>query len=66
MHVAWRTPLEKLDELAKCMNEWLAAEPNRWYEPSTSITLSEIDYQRYITCTIGIGHNTYVPCPVYR
>lgn len=57
MQVAWRTPLEKLDALEKCMNEWLQTEENRWFEPSTSVTLQHIDYQRFLEITIGIGHN---------
>jgi hypothetical protein len=57
LQVAWRTPTEKLDQLEKCMNEWLQTEENRWYEPSTSVTLQHIGYQRYLECTIGIGHN---------
>ncbi|TFK56013.1 hypothetical protein OE88DRAFT_1621194 [Heliocybe sulcata] len=57
MQVAWRTPLEKLDQLEKCMNEWLQTEENRWFEPSTSVTLQHIDYQRFLEITIGIGHN---------
>ena len=57
MQVAWRTPLEKLDELERCMNEWLQTEENRWYEPSTSVTLQKIEYQRYLEITIGIAHN---------
>lgn len=57
MQVAWRTPLEKLDELERCLNEWLSTEENRWFEPSTSITLQHVIYQRYLEVTIGIGHN---------
>ncbi|KAF9452011.1 hypothetical protein P691DRAFT_661968 [Macrolepiota fuliginosa MF-IS2] len=57
MQVTWRTPLEKLDALEHCLNEWLSTEENRWYEPSTSITLQNIVYQRYLELTIGIGHN---------
>lgn len=57
MQVAWRTPLEALDELEECMNAWLSTEENRWYEPSTSIVLQNIEYQRYMDITIGIGHN---------
>jgi len=57
MQVAWRTPLEKLDVLEKCLNEWLATEENRWYEPVTSITFQHIVYQRYLELTIGISHN---------
>jgi len=57
LQVAWRTPLEKLDALISAMNEWLETEENRWFEPSTSLTLQHIDYQRSLVCTIGIGHN---------
>ena len=59
MQVAWKTPLEKLDALEKCINEWLATEENRWFQPNTSITLQHIDYQKYLEITIGIGHNAY-------
>jgi hypothetical protein len=57
IQVAWRTPLAKLDELAACMNQWLETEPNRWFTPPTSVTLSKIEHQRFLECTIGIGHN---------
>ncbi|KZS97573.1 hypothetical protein SISNIDRAFT_405172 [Sistotremastrum niveocremeum HHB9708] len=57
MQVSWRTPLEKLDALEKCMNEWLATEQNRWFQPSTSVTLSQIDFQKSLVITMGIGHN---------
>ncbi|TDL29771.1 hypothetical protein BD410DRAFT_817773 [Rickenella mellea] len=57
MQVAWRTPLAKLDALEKSMNEWLQTEQNRWFEPSTSVTLQKIDFQRHLEITIGIGHN---------
>ncbi|KAF5363319.1 hypothetical protein D9756_000581 [Leucocoprinus leucothites] len=57
IQVAWRTPLEKLDALEHCLNEWLATEENRWFEPTTSITLQHIVYQRYLELTIGISHN---------
>ncbi|KAI0260914.1 Mechanosensitive ion channel-domain-containing protein [Gloeopeniophorella convolvens] len=57
MQVAWRTPFEKLDALEKCMNEWLARDENRWYVPSTSVTLQHIKYQRHLEITIGIAHN---------
>jgi hypothetical protein len=57
MQVAWKTPLSKLDELAKCMNEWLATEENRWYEPSTGVTLQKIENQQFLEVTMGIGHN---------
>ncbi|KAF8075988.1 Mechanosensitive ion channel-domain-containing protein [Lyophyllum atratum] len=57
MQVAWRTPLETLDMLEKLMNEWLSTEEHRWFEPSTSVSLQTIEFQRYLTLTIGIGHN---------
>ncbi|KAF9468793.1 hypothetical protein BDZ94DRAFT_1279344 [Collybia nuda] len=59
MQVAWRTPLEKLDALEKSLNDWLSTEENRWFEPSTSIMLQSIEFQRYLTLTIGIAHNRY-------
>ena len=58
MQVAWRTPLEKLDQLEKCMNNWLQTEENRWFQPSTSVTLQHIDYQRFLEITIGIPYNS--------
>ena len=57
MQVAWTTPLDKLDALEKKLNDWLSTEPNRWFEPSTNITLQHIAFQRYMELTIGIGHN---------
>lgn len=60
MQVAWRTPLEKLDSLEKLMNEWLSTEENRWFDPSTSVVLQHIEFQRYLTVTMGIQHNGYV------
>jgi len=57
MQVAWRTPLEKLDALEKCVNEWLQTEENRWFEPSTSLTFQTIDYQRHLVITMAFGHN---------
>ncbi|KAF8640037.1 hypothetical protein AX17_001279 [Amanita inopinata Kibby_2008] len=57
LQVAWRTPLEKLDALEKCLNDWLSTEENRWFEPSTNITFQHIVYQRYLELSIGIGHN---------
>jgi hypothetical protein len=57
MHIAWRTPLSKIDELEKCLNQWLETEPNRWFTPPTSVTLNHIHNQRNLECTIGIGHN---------
>lgn len=52
--------MEKLDELARCLNEWLSTEENRWFEPSTSISLQQIVYQRYLDIIISIGHNGWV------
>ncbi|KAJ3503863.1 hypothetical protein NLJ89_g8241 [Agrocybe chaxingu] len=57
LQVAWTTPLMKLDALEKCLNDWLSTEENRWFEPSTNITLQHIVYQRHLELTIGIGHN---------
>jgi len=39
------------------MNEWLRTEEHRWYDPSTTISLQHIHYQRHLEITIGIGHN---------
>jgi len=61
MKVAWKTPMEKLDALEACMNEWLQTEEHRWFEPSTSISLQHVHYQRHLELTIGIGHNGCVP-----
>ncbi|KAI0069128.1 hypothetical protein BV25DRAFT_1818080 [Artomyces pyxidatus] len=57
MQVAWRTPFSKLDALEKALNDWLAHDENRWFMPSTSITLQNIQFQRHLELTIGIGHN---------
>ena len=57
MNVAWQTPLSKLDELVNYMNDWLETEPNRWFEPSTTLIIEKIDHQRTITCAMMIGHN---------
>ncbi|KAI0370172.1 hypothetical protein BV20DRAFT_944607 [Pilatotrama ljubarskyi] len=58
MQVAWQTPMEKLDQLEKCLCKWLETEENRWFQPSTSVTLQHIDYQRYLEITIGIPYNS--------
>ena len=58
MQVNWRTPMEKLDQLEKCMNNWLQTEENRWFQPSTSVVLQNIDYQQYLEITIGIPYNS--------
>ena len=60
MQVAWRTPLDKLDELEKCLNEWLATEENRWFQPTTTIMLQSINFQRSLEISIGIPHNAYI------
>lgn len=65
MQVAWRTPLEKLDQLEKSLNGWLATEEHRWFEPSTSVTLQNIDFQKHLALTIGIGHNGCVLVSVH-
>ncbi|KAF9036045.1 hypothetical protein BDZ89DRAFT_1061875 [Hymenopellis radicata] len=57
IQIDWSTPLEKLDELERCMNEWLCTEENRWFEPATSVVLQNIEYQRYLEITIGCLHN---------
>ena len=70
MQVAWRTPMEKLDQLQKCINNYLQIEENRWFRPSTALTLQKIEYQQYLEITIGIPYNQtwqYVlaPLPLY-
>ncbi|KAH7888056.1 Mechanosensitive ion channel-domain-containing protein [Phlebopus sp. FC_14] len=57
LQVAWRTPLEKLDALESRLNEWLGTEENRWFQPSTTIILQQIDFQRHLEITIIIPHN---------
>jgi hypothetical protein len=57
LQVHWRTPMEKLNQLEKCMNDWLSKEKNRWFEPSTSVTLQNIKYMRHLEITLGIPHN---------
>lgn len=64
MQVAWRTPLAKLDALEAAMNTWLSTEENRWFVPSTGITLQHIDFQRYLEFTMAIGHNGSVSLPL--
>jgi hypothetical protein len=57
LQMEWRTPLEKLKALEDGMNDWLAHEENRWFQPSTSVVLQNIQYQRYLEVTLGISHN---------
>ncbi|CAE6481603.1 unnamed protein product [Rhizoctonia solani] len=57
LQVDWRTPLSKLDQLEQKMNEWLASDENRWYEPPTGVVLQHIDFQRCLELTMGIPHN---------
>lgn len=42
------------------MNAWLATEENRWFDPSTSVTLQKISFQRHLEVTMGISHNGFV------
>ncbi|KAG1857229.1 Mechanosensitive ion channel-domain-containing protein [Suillus tomentosus] len=58
IQVAWRTPQEKLDALEAKLNTWLSTEENRWFQPTTSVVLQNISYQRYLECTVGISHNS--------
>ncbi|KAG2345149.1 hypothetical protein BDR05DRAFT_909272 [Suillus weaverae] len=58
IQVAWRTPQAKLDALEEKLNTWLSTEENRWFQPTTSVVLQNISYQRYLECTIGISHNS--------
>ncbi|KAG1753685.1 Mechanosensitive ion channel-domain-containing protein [Suillus paluster] len=58
IQVTWRTPQEKLDALEQRLNTWLSTEENRWFQPTTSVVLQNISYQRYLECTIGISHNS--------
>ncbi|KAF9055375.1 hypothetical protein BDZ89DRAFT_937937 [Hymenopellis radicata] len=57
LQIDWETPLEKLDELERCLNEWLSTEEKRWFEPATSVVLQNVKNQRYLEITIGCGHN---------
>ncbi len=54
----WRTPIEKLDQLEKCLNNWLQTESNRWYQSTTSVTLQHIHHQQFLEITIGIPYNS--------
>ena len=58
LQVHWKTPWEKLDKLADCMNQWLKTEPNRWFQPDTSVTPQNIKFMRHLEVTVGIGHNS--------
>ncbi|KAJ8072898.1 hypothetical protein AAF712_005072 [Marasmius tenuissimus] len=58
IQIAWDTPLETIDALESCMNQWLSTEENRWFEPATSIMLQNIRYQKYLEITIGMPHNS--------
>jgi small-conductance mechanosensitive channel len=58
IQVAWLTPQAKLDALEEKLNAWLSTEENRWFQPTTSVVLQNISYQRYLECTIGISHNS--------
>lgn len=56
MHVAFDTPLEKLDAAQADLTHWLQTEPDRMFEPSTAIVPQTIDYMRSIKVTIGMTH----------
>ena len=58
MKIAWKTPIEKLDQLEKCLNTWLQTEEHRWFQPSTSVTLQHIHHQQFLEITIGIPYNS--------
>lgn len=60
LYFSWKTPMEKIDELEKCINDWLSVEENRWYQPSTSIVLQAINNQNYLEVSIVIPHNRSV------
>ncbi|CCO29298.1 hypothetical protein BN14_03306 [Rhizoctonia solani AG-1 IB] len=61
LQVDWRTPLSKLEQLETKMNEWLASDENRWYNPPTGVVLQHIDFQRCLELTMGIPHNGPAP-----
>ncbi|KAK0562503.1 hypothetical protein OC861_005272 [Tilletia horrida] len=56
IQVPFDTPLEKLDAVEEDMKHWLATEPERMFEPSTSIVPQHIDNMRSISCTVGMTH----------
>ncbi|KAF8343007.1 uncharacterized protein EI90DRAFT_3143512 [Cantharellus anzutake] len=58
IQVNWRTPLEKLDQLDKCINHWIETDDNRWFGGGTNCTLQRIDNQRSLEITMGIPHNS--------
>lgn len=58
LQMAWNTPTEKVDQLQSYLNQWLATEENRWFEPSTSIMYQNFTYMRYLEVTIGMPHNS--------
>ena len=60
LYFSWKTPMEKIDELEKCINDWLSVEENRWYQPSTGIVFQNISNQNYLEVTIVIPHNRSV------
>ncbi|OCB90848.1 hypothetical protein A7U60_g1871 [Sanghuangporus baumii] len=57
LFIDWRTPLEKIDALEQNLSDWLSTEENRWFEPTTSIVINRIEYQRFMEISIGIPHN---------
>jgi len=50
------TPLAKLDAVEEDMKHWLATEPGRMFEPSTSIVPQHMDNMRSLSCTVGMTH----------
>ncbi|CAD6967243.1 unnamed protein product [Tilletia controversa] len=50
------TPLAKLDAVEDDMKHWLATEPERMFEPSTSIVPQKMEGMRSISCTVGMTH----------
>lgn len=57
LFVSFKTSLEKIDELEKCMNDWLATEENRWYQPQTSVVFQRIENQNFMEIALAIPHN---------
>lgn len=56
IQVAFDTPLAALDAVEADLIKWLQTEPERLFEPSTSIVPQTIDYMRSIECTVGMTH----------
>ncbi|KAL7413512.1 Mechanosensitive ion channel-domain-containing protein [Mrakia frigida] len=54
--VGWGTPTSKLDELEKCVSNWLATSEQRDLGASSAIMVQKIEFQTRIECTFGIPH----------